>query len=98
MATFWELLTAELLDDCLDLGFRRLTALLRMDGFEHMGDVPNLGRGNAVKDVPVKLHRATLPTSIGQILPNALNGRVPPRGVAGRLAVVIGGSLGQAGL
>ena len=73
LCRFWELLTAELLDDCLDLGFRRLTALLRVDGFEHMGDIPNLGRGNFVEDVPVKMHRATLPTSIGQILPNALN-------------------------
>ena len=53
LCRFWELLTAELLDDCLDLGFRHLTALLRMDGFEHMGDIPNLGRGNSVENVPV---------------------------------------------
>ena len=34
LCCFWELLMAEFLDDCKDLGFRRLTALLRMDGFE----------------------------------------------------------------
>ena len=53
LCCFWEFLTAEFLDDCDDLGFRRLTALLRMDGFEHMGDIPNLGRGNSVENVPV---------------------------------------------
>ena len=51
------------LDGCEDLGFRRLTALLRMVCFEDMGAAPNLGRGNSVEDVPVKTHRATLPTS-----------------------------------
>ena len=48
LCSLWELLTAELIDDCQDLGFRRLTALLCMDGFEHMGDITNLGRGNLV--------------------------------------------------
>ena len=55
LCRFWELLTAEFLDDCLDLGFRRLTALLRMDGFEHMSDVPNLGRRNALEDAMIFL-------------------------------------------
>ena len=79
LCCFWKLLAAEFLDDCEGLGFHRLTAPLRMDCFEHMGDVPNLGRGNSVDDVLVKMHRATLPTSIRQIFPNAIN--QPPAGI-----------------
>ena len=65
--SFWEFLTAELLDYCQDLGLRRLTALLRMDGFEHMGDIPNLGRGNSVEDsyglITYSLDELNLPQS-----------------------------------
>jgi len=52
-------------DDCSGLLLSRFAALLRMNGFEHVGYVADLGCGHVAEDVAIKMHDAPLPTCLG---------------------------------
>ena len=50
-------------------GSARITAFLRMDGFEHVAHLADLGRrADGLEDVPIKMHHAALPLGFRQVL------------------------------
>ena len=51
----------------------RRAALLGMDGFQHMGDLTDLGRGHVAENVAVEVHHAALPPCRGVEVRSALD-------------------------
>ena len=47
--------------------------LLRMNGFEHVTYVTDLRCRHMAEDIPVKMHHAALPASLGEIIRDALD-------------------------
>ena len=64
---------AQVVDDRSRLSVGRVSALLGMDGLEHMAHLADLGRRHVAEDVPIKMHHAALPASVGQVLGGALH-------------------------
>ena len=65
--------SAQIVDDrpCLSVG--RITAFLRMDGFEHVAHLADLCRWHMAEDVSIKMHHAALPLGFRQVLRGTLH-------------------------
>src|SRR6516165_3804513 len=64
---------AQIRDDRAGLVVGSLTALLGMDGLEHMADLANLRRRHMAEDIAIKVHHAALPAGFRQILRGTLD-------------------------
>ena len=56
---------SQIFDDCFGLPFGCLSALLRMNGLEHVAHFADLRRRHMAEDIPVEMHHATLPACLG---------------------------------